>query len=185
MINKANPSLYGWRNAEFTGDELAEHILNGFAFSPGILKPNASGRKPSIKDIQSAQILAIDIDNDIKTYNSKTKKYDKRKKTVDEGYWTYKEASGDDFIRENAILIYTTPSHKPDFERFRIVFVNKNPIANPEEYRKEITVLIERFGGDKSCSNIDRLFYGHRDCQLEYFGNILSKEELKAVDLFV
>jgi len=75
MINKANPSLYGWKNAEMTGEELADHIHNGFAFSPGVLKPNASGRKPSIKDIKFAHILAIDIDNDIKSYNSITKSF--------------------------------------------------------------------------------------------------------------
>ena len=172
MINKANPSLYGWRNAEFTGQELADHIRNGFAFSPGVLKPNATGRKPAIKDIKFAQILAIDIDNDIKSYNSITKKYDKRIKTSDEGYWTYEEAKANDFVKANALLVYTTPSHKPDFERFRIVFVIEKQISSPDEFRKSISYLIEKLGGDKSCSNIDRLFYGHRDCQLEYFGNI-------------
>jgi hypothetical protein len=172
MINKANPSLYGWRNAEFTGQELSDHIKNGFAFSPGVLKPNATGRKPAIKDIKFAQILAIDIDNDIKSYNSITKKYDKRIKTSGEGYWTYEEAKANDFVKENALLIYTTPSHKADFERFRIVFVIEKQISSPDEFRKAISYLIEKLGGDKSCSNIDRLFYGNRDCQLEYFGNI-------------
>jgi len=176
MINKANPSLYGWKNAEMTGEELADHIHNGFAFSPGVLKPNASGRKPSIKDIKFAHILAIDIDNDIKSYNSITKKYDKRIKGFEEGYWTYEEAKADDFVKENALLIYTTPSHKPDFERFRIVFVIEKQISNPEEYRKAISFLIEKLGGDKSCSNIDRLFYGNSNCRLEYFGNILNQD---------
>lgn len=171
MINKANPSLYGWRNAEFSGEELADHIQSGFAFSPGFLKPNASGRKPAIKDIECAQILAIDIDNDIKSYNSLTKKYDKRIKTVEEGYLTFKEAIVDEYIKDNAMLVYTTPSNKPDFERFRIVFVIEKPIKNPDEFRKAITYIIDKFGGDKSCSNIDRLFYGHRDCELKYFGN--------------
>ena len=176
MINKANPSLFGWRNVEFTGEQLAEHIQNGLAFSPGVLKPTASGRKPGIKDINFAQILAIDIDNDIKTYNTITKKYDKRIKNMDEGYWTYEEAKSDDFIKENALLIYTTPSHKPDFERFRIVFVIEKQITRPDVYRDSISILIDKFGGDKSCSNIDRLFYGNRNCELEYFGNILNQE---------
>lgn len=174
MINKANPSLYGWKNAEMTGEELGDHIHNGFAFSPGVLKPNASGRKPSIKDIKFAHILAIDIDNDIKSYNSLTKKYDKRIKTIDEGYKTYSETIKEDFIKNNALLVYTTPSHKVGFERFRMVFVIEKQINNPVEYRQIITPLIDRFGGDKSCSNIDRLFYGHRDCQLEYFGKIYN-----------
>lgn len=178
MINKANPSTYGWRNAELSGEELADHIRNGFAFSPGVLKPNVSGRKPSIKDIKFAQILAIDIDNDIKSYNNITKKYDKRIKTSDEGYWTYNEAKADDFVKENALLIYTTPSHKADFERFRIVFVIERQIQSPDEYRKAISFLIEKLGGDKSCSNIDRLFYGHRDCQLDYFDKILNTEHI-------
>jgi len=72
------------------------------------------------------------------------------------------------------LLIYTTPSHKTDFERFRIIFVIEKQISSPDEFRKLITILIDKLGGDKSCSNIDRLFYGHRDCQLEYFGKIYN-----------
>jgi hypothetical protein len=179
MINKANPSIYGWRNAEMTGPMFADHIMNGFAFSPGILKPNATGRKPSTRDIKTAQIFAIDIDNDIKTHNSITKKYDKHIKTVQEGYWTYREAKKDAIIKKYAHLIYTTPSHKDGYERFRIVFVIQKPILNPHDYGKMITPLIDRFGGDKSCSNIDRLFYGHRACELELFGNIIRYEDLR------
>jgi len=72
------------------------------------------------------------------------------------------------------LLLYTTPSHIPDFERFRIVFVIEKQISSPDEFRKAISFLIDKLGGDKSCSNIDRLFYGHRDCQLEYFGKIYN-----------
>jgi hypothetical protein len=174
MINKANPSLYGWRNAEMEGEELADHIMNGFAFSPGVLKPGAKGTKPGIKDIECAQVLAVDIDNDIKAYNQETKKYDKRIKTKEEGYLTYEDAISDTFIRENALLIYTTPSHKDNFHRLRIVFVLDNLITNPADFRDAITMLIEKFGGDKSCSNIDRLFYGNRDSQMKFFGNVYS-----------
>lgn len=178
MLNKANPSIYGWRNIEYTGQELASHIQNGFAFSPGILKANANGKKPSINDIDSAQILAIDIDNDIKSYNSITKKFNKRIKSKIEGYITYEEAIKDPFIIENALLVYTTPSHQENFHRFRIVFVIEQFIRYAEVYRNLIIPLIERFGGDKSCSNIDRLFYGNSNCKLEYFGNLLNQEFL-------
>lgn len=176
MLNKANPSTYGWRNIEYTAQELASHIQKGLAFSPGILRANANGRKPSIKDIDSAQILAIDIDNDIKSYNNVTKKYDKRIKSKEEGYITYQEALIDQFVMENALFVYTTPSHQELFNRFRIVFVIEQFINNAEVYRNAITPLIERLGGDKSCSNIDRLFYGNSNCRLEYFGNILNQD---------
>jgi hypothetical protein len=56
------------------------------------------------------------------------------------------------------------------------VFVIEEFISNAEVYRNAITTLIERFGGDKSCSNIDRLFYGNSNCKLEYFGNLLNQE---------
>lgn len=176
MLNKANPSTYGWRNIEYKGQELASHIQKGLAFSPGILRANANGRKPSIKDIDSAQILAIDIDNDIKSYNNVTKKYDKRIKSKEEGYISYEEALIDQFVIENALFVYTTPSHQELFNRFRIVFIIEQFINNAEVYRNAITPLIERFGGDKSCSNIDRLFYGNSNCRLEYFGNILNQD---------
>ncbi len=178
MINKANPSTWGWKNAEFTGEELADHVREGFAFSPAVLKSTAKSSKPSIKDVNFAQILAIDIDNDVKAYNSLSKKYDKHIKSIEEGYLTFEEASNNDFIKSNALLVYSTPSHNDDCHRFRIVFVIEDEISNPAEYREIISVLIEKFGGDKSCSNIDRLFYGNRDCELEYFGNTLNKEIL-------
>lgn len=174
MLNKANPSTWGWRNVEFSGEELAEHIKEGFAFSPAVLRPNAKATKPSIKDVNFAQILAIDIDNDIKSYNSITKKYDKRKKTEQEGYLCYDAAKFNNFLIENALFVYTTPSHKEDWHRFRIVFVQNEGIYNPVEYREKISILIDRFGGDKSCSNIDRLFYGNRDCDMVYFGKVLN-----------
>ncbi len=174
MLNKANPSTYGWKNIEFSGAELAEHVYEGFAFSPGILKPKASGRKPDIKDIKSAQILALDIDNEIKSYNTVSKKYDKRIKTIAEGYLTIDAVKQDEFIRNNALLIYTTPSHKLEFHRFRIVFVIDKQITLADEYRKIISILIDKYGADKSCSNIDRLFYGNRNCEVVYFGKTLN-----------
>ncbi|GAB1372807.1 hypothetical protein MASR1M45_28700 [Candidatus Kapaibacterium sp.] len=32
MLNKANPSTYGWRNIEYTAQELASHIQKSLAF---------------------------------------------------------------------------------------------------------------------------------------------------------
>lgn len=64
---------------------------------------------------------------------------------------------------QQAVLMYTTPSHKeePEGHRFRILFRLPRRIEDPDLYKAIATLLIRSLGGDKSCSDPCRLFYGN------------------------
>ena len=64
---------------------------------------------------------------------------------------------------QQAALIYTTPSHQ-DTEgghRFRVIFQLPRRLEDPDLYKALATLLIRSLGGDKSCSDPCRLFYGN------------------------
>ena len=178
LINKGDPRIEGWVNAEFSADELVEHVEAGFAFSQGVLKPSATAKKPSSSDILQAQLLPVDIDNTVKVYNKETKSYDERIKTIEEGYYPWDIAQADAWLHDNALLIYTTASHTTELNKFRIVFLLPEPVSDPVEYAKIAEAFIEKYGSDKACKNIDRLFYGSQNCEWMIFKNQLKKKEL-------
>jgi P4 family phage/plasmid primase-like protien len=181
MINKDNPAKPGWKNAEFTLDEFSNHIRRGYAYCGGVIKDGAGTKKPESADISHAQLLSIDIDNEKKIYNHETKSYDKYKKEISDGYLPFDIAAADPFVVENALLIYTSPSHTSEWHRFRIVFLLPNTIHDIVEWSEIASAFIKKFDSDKSCKNIDRFYYGHTFCEMHIYGNQLSLKVLQQV----
>ncbi len=181
LINKDDPTKPGWENTEFTPDMLIEHIRSGYAFSQGVLRISASSKKPAIADISQAILLPIDIDNTTKVYNPTTKKYDERIMTIQEGYLPLDIAMADPWLHDNALLIYTTPSHTEEHHRFRIVFLLPEYISDPAKYAEIAKAFINKFQSDKSCKNIDRLYYGSKDAEYLVFGKQLKKSVLHRI----
>ena len=181
LIDKGSPWTAGWQNAEMSLQELADHIRSGYAFSQGVLKDGSSDKKPGINDVLEAKLLPVDIDNTMHVYNPEKKSYDKRMKTIEEGYFGFDEAAADHFLQNFAAFIYTTPSHTDAHHRFRIVFVLPEAVTDPVEYSNIAEAFIDKYDSDKSCKNIDRMFFGSRDCQLFMFGKQLSKKEMSRI----
>jgi len=179
IIDKPDkPTAPGWMNSEFTPNELIQHIASGFAFSQGVIKSNKlNGHKPSASDIEEAWLVPVDVDNDGKVYAGG--KYISRKLSESEGYFSFDEAIRDPWLKEHALLIYTTPSHTEEQHRFRIVFLLEEPIKSAEEYTRISTALIDKFGSDKSCKNIDRLFYGNTNAEVFTYGNSFDTKEIE------
>lgn len=180
IIDKGNPAAHGWLNAELSVAELIKHIQQGFAFSPAVINPDAiGGTKPKADDVDYAQLLAIDIDNDF--YDTTEKKT--RKKTDKENYLTFDKVKNNIWMQNHALFAYTTASHTEEHHKFRIVFLLPEPIADPDEYKKIAKAIIERLGGDMHCSNIDRLFYGNRNATVAKFAlkelQYMSHEEIQ------
>lgn len=61
-----------------------------------------------------------------------------------------------------AAYVYTTASHRPEpgQHRFRILFRLPERIDDPDLYKAIITLLSRALGGDRSCTDCCRLFYG-------------------------
>ena len=182
LINKGNPWQDGWQNAEMSPDELLAHIREGFAFSQAVLKEGVGTKKPEVADVIEAWLVPVDIDNTLKTWNKETKKYDERLKSTAEGYYSLEDVKVDAYVNENALFVYTTPNHTAEHHRFRIVFLLNEPISSPDDYKRIATVLINKFQSDKSCNNIDRLFYGSAGCKYRFIGKSISIADLDIME---
>ncbi len=184
IIGKGDPRSPGWVKVKLDAQSILNHVSQGIAFTGGVLKPKASVKKPSTSDIVGADLIAIDIDNTVSHYNKDTKKYDKSKKTESNGYLSWENCINDSWLRKNALFIYTTPSHTEDHHRLRIVFAFTNRVTDANEYFNIAAGLIDKYGADPSCKNIERISYGNKDCKYHIYGdNTLSQAMVDAIKI--
>lgn len=173
IVNKGKAGTPGWENAQLTARELLDHILQGFAFSQGVIKEGHNGEKPTKDDIEYAHLLPIDIDNDIKDPVVGI-----RKRTEQERYLSFDVVINNPWIKQHCLFVYTTASHTEEHHKFRMVFLLPEPIFDMLDYTNTAKAFINRAGGDLSCSNIDRLFYGNQNAKHAFFGGTLTHEDL-------
>ena len=78
------------------------------------------------------------------------------------------------FVRKFAALVYTTPSHTAEKPKARVIFTLDGPIMQAKNYALGATALLWLFGhADRQCKDPCRFFYGSKDCEMEYIGNVL------------
>ena len=88
----------------------------------------------------------------------------------------------DKFIQKNGFLAYTTPSHKPEAPRARVVFLLDIPILQAKNYVAAASALLWLFGtADRQCKDSCRFFYGSKGCDMEWLGQTLPLEKLKHI----
>ena len=88
----------------------------------------------------------------------------------------------DKFVAKYASLIYTTPSHRPDAPRGRVLFLLDQPIQQPKNYINAVMSLLWLFGtADEKCKDPCRFFYGSVDCDIEYIDNVLPLDKLREI----
>jgi len=142
-----------WQQQSLSLLKLRQHVSTGGAFIPAAM----TSSKRSSQAFLHADLAVVDIDGGL---------------------------SIDDFLRHelafHAAWIYTTCSHKPNSgqDRFRIVFRLQERITDPEEYKRLLSALSSKLGGDRSCTDPCRLFYGNSNALHPLFspGKILSSE---------
>lgn len=142
-----------WVMQELNVNELAYHINQGFPFCTQHDK-----RRQSKNFIQS-NFAALDIDSGM----------------------TLAEAMVNTYIKNNALFIYPTASHTAEHNRFRIFFLLDRVITDANEMSAAYTGLIRMFGGDGSCKDPCRMWYGSKDSNPIIFGNVLSNDKLSDV----
>jgi hypothetical protein len=141
----------GFENAEFTASELAECINQGHPFCAHHSKRRLE------RNFVGTNVLAVDIDSD----------------------WRLNDALNDPFIKDNALLIYTTPNHTEESHRFRIVFRLCRVISDASEMRAAYIGAARILGGDIACRDACRLFFGSKGSNPIIFGNELPDHELE------
>jgi Primase C terminal 2 (PriCT-2) len=83
--------------------------------------------------------------------------------------FTIEQALENPFIKEFGAIIYTTPSHTPNWHKFRIVLMLPE-FVEAEALKLLIKRLIAEFPeADKACSDISRVFYGNTEAEFPLF----------------
>jgi len=126
----------GWLSCEGALFDLRQHVEAGTAF---IAAAMSSDHRTSAAFLH-ADLVVIDIDSGLTL----------------EGF-----ASHD--LAPLAAYLYTTCSHDPAAgkHRFRVLFRLPRRIEDPDLYKAIVTILTRALGGDKSCTDPCRLFYGN------------------------
>lgn len=128
-----------WRTTEGDLESLRQHVAAGGAFIPAGL----TSQHRSSSAFDAADLAVVDIDSGL---------------TI--------EAFLEHPLASSACWAYTTASHNPDAgkHRFRVVFRLPKRTSDPDLYKAVVTLLSRSLGGDKSCTDPCRLFYGNDAC---------------------
>lgn len=140
----------GWVNMVVAPQELADFIDAGMAFTCEL-----DGTRKASNFVRS-DVLAVDID----------------------GTRTIEDALADPFVQQHMTIFYTTPSHKAEAHRFRMVFALPRSIESAREMKAALRSIALRLGGDLSSTDAARLFYGSRGSSPQVFDRGLSEEAL-------
>lgn len=128
--------------------ELAELVKKGFAFCP-----HFSRNRRQSSNFKASGYLAVDVDHGL----------------------SIEVAQESEFYQNYASMLYTTTNHKPDAHRFRIVFELEEAIVDTKVMKLALTGLISKFGGDESCTDACRIFFGSKDCEPILHGKKMPK----------
>lgn len=155
--------------------DIPEIIKNGYAmiFSEMEVESDKyfiNGR--SIDKFICAELIAIDIDNKVPLLDDAGNKVKDannrvvyRRKTIDEGYLTFDDAISME-LTQQAICVYTTPTHTPEHHKFRIIFDFDEIIFNAELVKDVIKSIGEKYGGDENATSIVNIFYGNVNAKI-------------------
>lgn len=129
-----------WQSGEAGIGGLLDAILKGHAFVAAAMR----GSHRSSAAFLHADLAVVDIDHGLDL----------------DGFRSHP-------LARHACLTYTSSSHReePGQHRFRVLFRLPERVTDPDLYKAIVTALIKALGGDKSCSDPCRLFYGNSRCE--------------------
>lgn len=123
----------GFENTEFTLDEISEAVNLGAAYS----YQYRDGNRKS-ENFIATDYLAVDIDYGM----------------------SLEDAKKNPIVKQYCSMIYATPSHTPDDNRFRLFFILPRTIKKISEVKSASRSLARRLGGDLKATDAARMFFG-------------------------
>lgn len=141
----------GWDSYEFTPDELAYAIHQGFAYSVQV-----AGGIRNQDNFVASDIASVDIDGS---------------RTID-------DALNDPFCQQHLTILYPTKSHTQEKHRFRLIFALPRTITDPLEQKAINRALSLRLAGDPSATDAVRIYYGSDLTEPSVFDRGITTEVL-------
>ncbi|NJN88942.1 MAG: DUF3987 domain-containing protein [Leptolyngbyaceae cyanobacterium SL_5_14] len=159
----------GFSEKTGTLEDIKSDVLNGSALCAGVIhgrrcKSNFVGSNWILLDIDNSQVVAGE-----KQYHHQM---------------TINEALENSFIKNNCALIYTTPSHQPDWHRFRLVFLLEEWIDNLTQYESIVECLMRILPHDAACKDGVRVFYGNTNAVFPLKQEVFLDKDFIAAGLF-
>jgi Protein of unknown function (DUF3987)/Primase C terminal 2 (PriCT-2) len=145
-----------WQNVEFTIGELSEHIGKGHPWMPATL---GVGTRRLQENANYAEVLSLDIDNAApgpKDSEGKATKVYLEELTIE-------QALDHPFIKAHCGLVQPSASHKPGWDKFRLVFVLPRPLEAHENIRACNLYLASSHcvgAADPQCKDASRFYFG-------------------------
>ncbi|GJD99968.1 hypothetical protein GMJLKIPL_1886 [Methylobacterium isbiliense] len=149
-----NASLFahGFENVEVTVDEFTAAVTQlGWAYCAQL----KGSRKGS--NFQGCNIASVDVDHGM----------------------TVEEALANPFVRQNALLLYTTKRHSPEAHRFRIVFPLPEDVTCSRRMKAISSGLARRLGGDMAATDPTRISFGNTEAEVHPIDGVVSPELLR------
>ena len=146
----------GFVDVTGTISDLMAYIEKGYAFCASLL--GGDSRKKA--NYKGSQMVVLDIDNSVPKRDENGLPVKGEKEYSQQ--MLLEEALTHPLIKNHAALIYTTPSHKEDWHKFRIVFLLPQELSAKDRLlHEEMTrLLLEVIPGDEACKDSSRIFYG-------------------------
>lgn len=136
-----------FRDKEGTIYDVINHVKAGHALCAGLL----GGQWRAKSNVVGSQWVLLDVDNSGK--NASGEKCYEHQLTLD-------EALEHPFIKQYCGLIYTTASHKPNWHKFRLVFLLPEFVPGYEIVEVLTRYLMKHLPHDPACKDASRVFYG-------------------------
>lgn len=132
---------YKWQNVEASLEQVFLRLTTaGYSISPWL-----SNNHRTSENFVKSNIAMVDIDEGL----------------------TISDVKAHEFYIDYSAGYYTSPSHTEEDHRLRLLFLLERTITDEQEMRAILMALISVFGGDKSCKDASRLFYGSKDAEYE------------------
>lgn len=85
-----------------------------------------------------------------------------------------------DLVKMYGGLMHTTPSHRDNAPRARVIFLLDQPLTDAVGYQHAAKFLVSQFdGADEHCTDASRFFYGACDCEMWLSDNVLPVRQLR------
>jgi hypothetical protein len=144
--------------------DVQHHIKAGHAICAGLLngkwrsKANVIGSHWLLLDIDNSDVARDEDGKPIKDANGNSIKVYKHQLTIS-------EALAHPFIKKHCALIYTTASHKPDWHKFRLVFLLPEYVQGADTVEACTRFLMQQLPHDPACKDASRVFYGSTEAE--------------------
>ena len=153
---------FDWARRAGTLKDLVDAIHRGEAFIPAAM----TSHHRTAAAFEFTDLVAVDIDHGLSI-----------------------EELRQHPLARHAFYAYTTPSHsnEPGKHRFRVLFRLPEQITSGEVAKAIVTILTHALGGDRSCTDPTRLFYGNSkgETLIEQFSAVLPDDIIGDAEEFL